>query len=39
VQRAEKKLYLDQMVNRGSSSQAEAMEQVSTSEMLSMLKF
>ena len=31
VQRAEKKLYLDQMVNRGSSAQSEELEQLSSS--------
>jgi len=39
VQRAEKKLYLDQMVNRESSSHVQQMEELSGSEMLSMLKF
>jgi|GEM_PF-2134840 len=39
VQRAKKKLYLDKMVNRGSTSQAEALESLSKGEMLKMLKF
>uniref|UniRef100_A0A7S2WMT9 Uncharacterized protein n=1 Tax=Mucochytrium quahogii TaxID=96639 RepID=A0A7S2WMT9_9STRA len=39
VQRAKKKLYLDKMVNRGSTSQAEALESLSKAEMLKMLKF
>jgi SNF2 family DNA or RNA helicase len=30
IQRAEKKLYLDQMVNRGSTEQAEALEKLGT---------
>ena len=38
VQRAEKKLYLDRMVNRGSSAQAESMDELSDSEMMNMLK-
>ncbi|GIL69869.1 hypothetical protein Vretifemale_646 [Volvox reticuliferus] len=37
--RAEAKLYLDQMVNRGSTSSAEQLEGLTTSEMLSMLRF
>lgn len=37
VQRAEKKLYLDQMVNRGSSAKMDDLEQLSGSEMLSMV--
>ena len=37
--RAEQKLYLDQMVNRGSTGQAEEMEALDRSELLSMLKF
>ena len=32
-------LYLDQMVNRGSSAQAESMDELSGSEMMSMLRF
>ena len=39
VQRAEKKLYLDQMVNRGSTANAEALEELGESEMRSMLRF
>mmetsp|Transcript_12809 Transcript_12809/g.21980 ORF Transcript_12809/g.21980 Transcript_12809/m.21980 type:complete len:1939 (+) Transcript_12809:3717-9533(+) len=39
VQRAKKKLYLDRMVNRGSTSQAEALESLSKAEMLKMLTF
>jgi len=39
VQRAEKKLYLDQMVNRGSTDQSEQLDQLSSSEMMGMLKF
>ena len=37
--RAEQKLYLDQMVNRGSTAAAEEMESLSKKEILSMLKF
>ena len=37
--RAEQKLYLDQMVNRGSTAGAEEMDKLSKSELLSMLKF
>lgn len=39
VQRARKKLFLDSMVNRGSTAQGEALESLSKSEMLKMLKF
>lgn len=39
VQRAEKKLYLDKMVNQGSTAQAQEADELSSSEMLSMLKF
>merc|ERR1740133_950523 len=34
VQRAEKKLYLDQMVNRGSSAQPRDLDDLSSSEMM-----
>jgi hypothetical protein len=37
--RAEAKLYLDQMVNRGSTQVAEEMEGMGQAELLSMLKF
>ncbi|MEW5298327.1 MAG: hypothetical protein WDW36_001466 [Sanguina aurantia] len=37
--RAESKLYLDQMVNRGSTAAAEELEGLSKKELLSMLKF
>jgi SWI/SNF-related matrix-associated actin-dependent regulator of chromatin subfamily A member 5 len=37
--RAEQKLYLDQMVNRGSTAAAEEMEALDKNELLSMLKF
>ncbi|GIL63033.1 hypothetical protein Vafri_17166 [Volvox africanus] len=37
--RAEAKLYLDQMVNRGSTSNAEQLEGLTRSEVLSMLRF
>ncbi|GLC46024.1 hypothetical protein PLESTB_001026800 [Pleodorina starrii] len=37
--RAEAKLYLDQMVNRGSTSNAEQLEGLTTGEVLSMLRF
>ena len=39
MQRAEKKLYLDKMVNSGASAHAQPSDDVSASEMLSMLKF
>ena len=39
IQRAEKKLYLDQMVNRGSTAQAERMEALGTDAILKMLRF
>uniref|UniRef100_A0A7S3LNA8 Helicase C-terminal domain-containing protein n=1 Tax=Aplanochytrium stocchinoi TaxID=215587 RepID=A0A7S3LNA8_9STRA len=39
VQRAKKKLYLDKMVNRGSTSQAEQLESLGKAAMLKMLKF
>mgnify|MGYP003323312261 CR=1 FL=1 len=39
VQRAEKKLYLDQMVNRGSTAQAEKLEKLGQAELLKMLTF
>jgi SWI/SNF-related matrix-associated actin-dependent regulator of chromatin subfamily A member 5 len=39
VQRAKKKLFLDSMVNRGSTAQGEALESLSKAEMLKMLKF
>lgn len=39
VERAKKKLYLDKMVNRGSTSQAEKLESLSKGEMLKLLKF
>jgi SWI/SNF-related matrix-associated actin-dependent regulator of chromatin subfamily A member 5 len=39
VQRAKKKLFLDSMVNRGSTAQGEALETLSKAEMLKMLKF
>ena len=39
VQRAKKKLFLDSMVNRGSTAQSEALEGLSKAEMLKMLKF
>ncbi|KAK9807695.1 hypothetical protein WJX72_006345 [[Myrmecia] bisecta] len=38
-QRAEKKLYLDQMVNRGAVAAVEDMESLSKGELLSMLRF
>ena len=37
--RAEAKLYLDQMVNRGSTAQAGEMEGLSRNELMNMLKF
>ena len=37
IQRAEKKLYLDQMVNRGSTAQAEALEKLGTDALMKML--
>jgi SWI/SNF-related matrix-associated actin-dependent regulator of chromatin subfamily A member 5 len=37
--RAEQKLYLDQMVNRGSTAAAEEMEALDKKELMSMLKF
>ena len=39
VQRAERKLYLDQMVNRGSTQQGEDLDDVSNSELLNALRF
>ena len=39
VQRAKKKLFLDSMVNRGSTAQSEMLEGLSKAEMLKMLKF
>lgn len=39
IQRAEKKLYLDQMVNRGSTAQAEKMEALGSDALLRMLRF
>jgi SWI/SNF-related matrix-associated actin-dependent regulator of chromatin subfamily A member 5 len=39
VQRAQKKLFLDVMVNRGSTAQAEQMEKLGVKEMLSVLSF
>ena len=38
-QRAEKKLFLEQMVSRGSTAAAEAMEQLSKSDLYAMLRF
>lgn len=38
-QRAERKLYLDSMVNRGSTAEAEQLERLTGKEMLSMLSF
>lgn len=37
--RAEAKLYLDQMVNRGSTQAAQELESLGQQELLSMLKF
>ena len=37
--RAEQKLYLDQMVNRGSTAGAEEMDKMDRKELLAMLKF
>jgi SWI/SNF-related matrix-associated actin-dependent regulator of chromatin subfamily A member 5 len=39
VQRAQKKLFLDTMVNRGSSAQAMDMEKLGTKELLKLLSF
>jgi hypothetical protein len=39
VERANKKLFLDQMVNRGSTQQAEAMDKLGIDEVLNMLRF
>lgn len=39
IQRAEKKLYLDQMVNRGSTAQADKLEKLGTDALLQMLTF
>ncbi|KAH9255375.1 hypothetical protein BASA81_006494 [Batrachochytrium salamandrivorans] len=39
VHRAKKKLFLDSMVNRGSTAMGEALESLSKAEMLKMLKF
>jgi hypothetical protein len=39
IQRSEKKLFLDQMVNRGSTANSEAMEKLGTKELLAMLTF
>ncbi len=39
IQRAEKKLYLDQMVNRGSTAQAEKLEKLGTDALMKMLTF
>ncbi len=39
MRRAEAKLYLDQMVNRGSTHVAEELEGLGQQELLSMLKF
>eukprot|EP00300_Choanocystis_sp_HF-7_P005363 c14042_g1_i1.p1 GENE.c14042_g1_i1~~c14042_g1_i1.p1 ORF type:complete len:836 (+),score=201.14 c14042_g1_i1:65-2509(+) len=39
IQRAQKKLYLDQMVNRGSTANADALEGFSKTDLLSMLRF
>jgi superfamily II DNA/RNA helicase len=39
VQRAQKKLFLDKMVNRGSTAQAETLEKMDKAEMLRTLKF
>ena len=39
VQRAQKKLFLDTMVNRGSTKSGEEMDKLNTSEMLKMLSF
>ena len=39
IQRAEKKLYLDQMVNRGSSVQADKLDKLDTGALMKMLTF
>ena len=39
LQRAEKKLYLDKMVNRGSTAESTALEKLTTAELLATLKF
>ena len=39
IQRAEKKLYLDQMVNRGSTVQADKLEKLGTDALMKMLTF
>ncbi|KAF6256395.1 hypothetical protein COO60DRAFT_109607 [Scenedesmus sp. NREL 46B-D3] len=39
LQRADAKLYLDQMVNRGSTAKAQQLDSLNTSELLSMLSF
>jgi hypothetical protein len=39
LMRSEKKLFLDQMVNRGSTAQGEALEKLTSSELLSALTF